>query len=266
MIELVISLFYKMSDKEKTEEDQEKVDKDGIPEIYHKINADWYSELWNDRKSVIDLYFDKLRQCESNRLIELNASISIQNYFRMHQLRKRFHLLNHSATEIQRIFRGYQARNYVKYEVRIKHKIKEQQLFYDQMAILIQKVFRGYFSRKYFLNFYARKQYIQQITHKSNKLLNELRDQYEKNMETQKRMEEMQKAEKFDKLIGNLHHLLSTKRIKGIFKSPFGNEFSATAYGISMEKHIQQKFHQQFESKYYLKNEPFQQSSKQTPQ
>ena len=145
----------------------------------------------------------------------------------------------------------------------MKQKLEEERLFYDRMAILIQKVFRGYLSRKYSLDFYARKKYINDITMRSNKLLSELREQNCKNLETQKRMKEMKKAEKFDKLIGNLHHLLSTKRIKGVFKSPFGNEFSATAYGISVEQHIKQKFHQQFESQYYDKPYQYRHTSKQ---
>eukprot|EP01083_Nonionella_stella_P069102 184047_1 len=232
---------------------------------YENINVDWYNKLWTDRNRVTDLYFIKLKECESNRVKELNASICIQKYFRMFQLRTRFHLLNHSATQIQRIYKGYQARNYVEFEVKVQHKLQQQKLLYDRMATLIQKTFRGYISRKDKSDFYARKRYIQQLTIKSNELLQELRDQYDRNIETQKRMEELKKAEKFDQLIGNLHHLVSTKQIRGVFKSPFGREFSATAYGISVEQHIKQKFHHQFESQYYSNPQKYRTISTQKP-
>eukprot|EP01084_Bolivina_argentea_P189821 326351_1 len=237
--------------KDETTEKKEENDTVAETKIYDNINADWYQQLWSNRKSAVDLYFLKLKERESNLIQELSASICIQKYFRMFQSRSKFNVLNNAAIQIQRIFRGYMAKNYVKYEVRIKYKLHQQQLFYDQMATLIQKCYRGHLSRKNILNFYARKNYIKQLTIKSNNLLQELRDQYEQNIETQKRMEEIKKAEQFDKLIGNLHHLVSTKATHGVFRSPFGREFSATAYGISVEQHIQQKFHHQFESQYY---------------
>ena len=224
--------------------------------VESQTNADWYGELWNSRNDVVDLYFEKLKERETNRVPELNAAVSIQSYFRMFGARTRFHVLNASATQIQRIYRGYNARNYVQFDVRFRHRLAQQKLFYDRMATLIQKCFRGHCSRKSRLDFYARKRYIEGVTLKGDQLLADLQDQYENNMESQRRMDEEKKAKKFDHLIGNLHHLLSTKRIKGIFKSPFGHEFSATAYGISVEEHIQQKFHQQFQTRYYAQTQP----------
>ena len=229
-------------------QNEKEIEKD---EDLSNINVDWYNQLYSQRHSVETLYFEQLRECESNRLTELNASISIQKYFRMHQLRSKHHLLNHSAIQIQRIYRGYTARNYVQFEIKPKYKQSQQRLLYDRMATLIQKCFRGYSSRKNKLNFYARKHYIHQITIRSNNLLHELRRESDKSIQTKMQLKAMKKAQKFDQMIGSLHHLLSTKRIRGIFNSPFGHQFSAKAHGISIEQHIQQKFHHQFESNYY---------------
>lgn len=242
-------------DKNACGEDKSETDVADI--VADAMKADWLGELQSSRSSVVDLYFAKLKECEAQRLPELNAAVCAQSYFRMFRLRGRFHVLNHSATQIQRIFRGYTARNLVKFEIRIARKQAQQKLFYERMATLIQKCFRGFISRKRKLNFYARKRYIASITVTSENLLREMHTQYEHNLATQRRMAQSRKADEFERLIGNLHHLLSTKRTNGIFKSPFGAECSATAYGISIEQHIKQKFHERFEREYYAEPRPF---------
>ena len=73
----------------------------------------------------------------------------------MFRLRAHFHTVNAAATQIQRIFRGFVARNFVTFEVRIAEKERAQKLFYDRMATLIQKCFRGFRSRKHSLNSYV---------------------------------------------------------------------------------------------------------------
>lgn len=54
--------------------------------------------------------------------------------------------------------------------------------------------------------------------------------------------EEEAAAEEFDKVTGSLHHLLSTSVRPGIFRSPYGEAYSATAFDIPVEKHIEDSF------------------------
>lgn len=214
----------------------------------------WYKEIYDSRDTIITEYFHRLRKTEEYRTIELSAVLRLQSYYRMHRCQTLFQLQKQSCTKIQRIYRGYQTRTKVFIQLQHQHQMQIQKRNYDSMAILIQKIYRGYLSRKYFMDFYARKRYISDLTKNADIFMKHLRMENQREIEDIKSREEVKKSLEFNELTTNLHHLLSTKCVPGIFRSPFGEQFSATANGITMEKHIRQSFHHSHEEKYYKAN------------
>lgn len=115
---------------------------------------------------------------------------------------------------------------------------KERMAVFHYHALLVQKYFRGFYSRRYYHDFFARKAYIQSVVVKSNALREKLAAQ----LEQQRREEEEKKAaenhEEFKKVTQNLHHLVSTTAVPGIYKSPYMQSQIPTAFGIPIEEHL----------------------------
>ena len=92
-------------------------------------------------------------------------------------------------------------------------------------------------------DFYKRKRNIERVTAKSAQLQEAVVD-YEVNQrafEEEKATEE--EAKQFEGMAQQLHHLLGTSSIPGVFTSPYGASFETSAYGIPMEDHLKDAFH-----------------------
>ena len=93
--------------------------------------------------------------------------------------------------------------------------------FFSQMATTIQKYYRGFYDRKYKHDFYARKQYLLNVVKKNEEVMQELnQNQLRAEMEESKRKEDVARLE-MSKVAANVHHLVSTRAIPGIYNSPF---------------------------------------------
>lgn len=146
------------------------------------------------------------------------------------------------------------------------------------MSLISPCSFRGYHSRATRVDFYKRKRYIEQVfktvngragiklyifiisdSLQSSQLRVDLQQQFERQIKEEQVLlfrlgffsmadkifqerEEEAAAEEFDKVTGSLHHLLSTSVRPGIFRSPYGEAYSATAFDIPVEKHIEDSF------------------------
>lgn len=99
-------------------------------------------------------------------------------------------------------------------------------------AASIQRVFRAWYSRKYRYDHARRKRYIEYVQHQGREvlammeeyaaqqrevalLLIQLRDNHSKQRELAEQSE--RKRQEFLDLAGSLHHLVSTKTIRGVF-------------------------------------------------
>jgi len=165
------------------------------------------------------------------------------------------------ATEMQRLWRGYQGRQRVK---TMREKIFELQSedYYNYLATKIQKVYvssiqsfdtsvvsfhlldfrwRGYISRRKKHDFYKRREYIRKVSVKSQKVLEALEQTERENFERMREEKERKMAMKFADLTSNMHHLLSTKSQPGVFNA---SGFTTTAFGIPIEEHIKHNFSQ----------------------
>lgn len=210
--------------------------------------CEWFIQVVSEANNIKNEYFERLKIAQENQEKEINGALLIESYFRMFVEKSHLNVLNRKAIIIQRLFRGYIGRKRFKYLSNLRE-IEWQKQKYSRLAILIQKIFRGYHSRKYILDFYARKAYIKQIETQSNILLNKLNSEYQIKRKQKEIENKQQSQEKFKQITQNLHHILSTKSCMGIFASPFGAQFNATAFGVPVETHIRNQFKRLYQEK-----------------
>ena len=110
--------------------------------------------------------------------------------------------------------------------------------FWNSTATVVQKIFRGYYSRKNVHNFYLRKSYIETIASKGEAVRKELHGHFTTmQMEAQRRQAEAH-VDDFEKVVGSLHHLLSTASCRGLYNSPYHQATQATIFGRPVEEHL----------------------------
>ncbi|XP_072321756.1 spermatogenesis-associated protein 17 isoform X2 [Eucyclogobius newberryi] len=165
-------------------------------------------------------YFYRNSLAEENRQKENHAAINIQSWFRACKVRACISHLHKKAVIIQKIWRGFRARSRFRQMVKAAYFIMKMN-FYDEMAVRIQQRWRGYYVRKYVHSFYARKNYLENITMKNEQVRKDLDELEELQRRERKRLEMVkeQKAKVYQ--AHRLHHLVSTKQRPGVFNSPF---------------------------------------------
>lgn len=182
-------------------------------------------------------YFLWLGDAQENRTKEIKAARDIQRLWRGYNARKYIEWLNLQATDIKRVWRGYKGR--IAANERKFYKVVEiESAFYNSTATLIQKVWKGYSSRKSIQDYYSRKKYINFVTGKALDLNEDVEAEmagYTQYLSDQKAKKD---AKEFEKLTASMHHLQSTFSQKGVFNSVYGEQYSTTAYGIPLEDHI----------------------------
>ncbi|XXQ37584.1 Myosin motor domain-containing protein [Plasmodiophora brassicae] len=190
---------------------------------------------------VVRDYFEETALAESSRLLELRAVTRMQAWWRGTLARGQLRLLNNSARRIQAAYRGYRGRQRAA-DQRRSHVRSLRRALYNEAATLIQKMYRGYMSRRTRVNFYARKRYIDEVAERSQALRRAMQAEFEQRKEEAREREQLEAAAEFSGITSNLHHLLSTATQAGIFKSPFGEVYSAKAFDIPVEEHIADAF------------------------
>jgi len=199
-----------------------------------------FLRIWNSRHSVNDVLAKEIRLAEINKDRELRAAITMQSIRRGLVARRRIKAWLTSCISIQRIWRSFLARQYA-YHVSMLRDKRRAHMLWTRMATMIQKTFRGFFSRRYKHSYYERKAYLASVTVKDEKI-RELAHNVSENTHYERervRVEE-EKAE-FDGLAKDLHHLVSTANIPGVFNSPFNIE-PVRAFGAPVESHLKDSF------------------------
>jgi len=123
------------------------------------------------------------------------------------------------ATTIQRLFRGHCGR---KRSRKAKAGRNERRVFsmFTYFALQLQRSYRGYYSRKYRSNHADRKKFIGDLEETGRKV-RAMMYQYAQDQAIREEQAENEKASKdFRDYASNLHHLVSTKQIRGIFNPP----------------------------------------------
>lgn len=134
------------------------------------------------------------------------------------------------------MFRGHAARLICHRMCDEKATSRKLALF-QYYALQLQKSFRGYYSRKYRQNHHLRKMYLENVK-QAGQRVRESMDAYAEQIrqdEEQKAFEE--KEANFKELTENLHHLVSTSQIPGVFnprlqvmEAPTVNDVPVEAY------------------------------------
>jgi hypothetical protein len=112
-------------------------------------------------------------------------------------------------------------------------------VFFHHCATIIKKFYNGWRSRKYLHDYYGRKAYIEKVE-KRGDWTKEYLARYESNKDVESKMEEERQMRKeFDNLAGELHHLISTKSISGVYNPPY-NDMLPRAFEKPIEQHLRE--------------------------
>jgi len=199
-----------------------------------------FLRLWESRHSLQDELNDALRQAEIRKDVEMRATISMQSVRRGVLARQYFRKKRLSCKVIQRIYRGYLARQMATYLSMQRDKQRAHKLW-TAMAMVIQRSFRGFHSRRYKHSYYERQAYLRSVSAKEEKV-RELSEQLAEStyLEREQTRHQSEQAE-FTKLAKDLHHLVSTSNIPGVFNSPYNVE-PLRAFGAPVEAQLKTTF------------------------
>ena len=198
-----------------------------------------YAQHLKDIKyDMIQSYFDNLNEKEKFKYIELKAAIVFQKYARRLICRKRFLLLKSQALEVQKALRGYLARANHQKDVEEQNDNLMKQFFEYHISIII-KHWLGYKCRKNVMDYHANRKWLEVTRKKNEETLIELKEQAAKRQYELDRQNEENQRRNFVNIAKNLHHLVSTATIPGVYNTPFlPAELKPQVYNADIEEHL----------------------------
>ena len=198
-----------------------------------------YAQHLKDIKyDMIQSYFDSLNEKEKFKYIELKAAIVFQKYARRLICRKRFLLLKTQALEVQKALRGYLARANHQKDVEEQNDNLMKQFFEYHISIII-KHWLGYKCRKNVMDYHANRKWLEVTRKKNEETLIELKEQAAKRQYELDRQNEENQRRNFVNIAKNLHHLVSTTTIPGVYNTPFlPVELKPQVYNADIEEHL----------------------------
>ena len=204
--------------------------------------SQYKNEIEKIRQELIEGYFDDLNKKEANQEIELNAAIVFQKYARRLLCRKRFLILKAQALEVQKALRGYLARANHQQEV-AEQNDNIMTEFYKYQVSIIQRHWEGYKCRKNVMDYYANRKWLEETKKKNEETLSEMREYAQKKQYDLDRQIEENQRRNFVNIAKNLHHLISTKEIPGIYNTPYlPAELKPQVYNADIEEHLKAIF------------------------
>jgi hypothetical protein len=170
----------------------------------------------------------------SQRALEDNAATAIQSVARMFAQRKCFLYVANCIVNIQRCFRGYRDRKKA-----LRERIAQQRALnlavFHHFATLIQSRFRGFILRKRHCDFYARKRYIEAVVERNETVRVESNAIFMVQQAAKERSTQEEQRNAFVNATKNLHHLLSTASVSGVFRPPLAVDGAKTVFGTNIE-------------------------------
>jgi hypothetical protein len=139
---------------------------------------------------------------------------------------------------LSRVYRGHLARRRCK-RLRAQAARAHRRAVLDFYAVAIQKLVRGVHSRTNRLDFRKRKAYIGELAAKGDHMRRMLEENLRKQQEEEQVASEKAARAELVKVTQDLHHLVSTRAVAGIYNSPM-QPASATSFGIPVETHIRE--------------------------
>lgn len=186
-------------------------------------------------------YFKLTQSANENYHRESAAAVKIQSAFRRWVVLIRYRAIIRSAYYVLRLAKGLLGRNQAKL-VRAMKMQEENMLFFHHIASIIQKFWRGFRSRRKLHDFYKRRRYMDQVVARGDRTVEFLRRQYKDKLEKAKIEEEHATQKAFTELTSQIHHLVGTHRIAGVFNAPYAPQLPS-AFGKPLEQHLRDNCH-----------------------
>uniref|UniRef100_A0A7S4PM33 Uncharacterized protein n=1 Tax=Guillardia theta TaxID=55529 RepID=A0A7S4PM33_GUITH len=163
---------------------------------------------------------DSLEKREQSAKVERVAALTIQSSARRMMCGIVHGTDRKAAITLERLYRGHLGR--LAFEVKQEERdAQTRRAFWDCNATLVQKLWRGFHSRKHAHNFYLRKAYLTSVMTRGLEVRSELEAHYRSMSELEESKMEHEKIERFENVIGSLHHMLSTASCSGVYNSPY---------------------------------------------
>lgn len=207
------------------------------------------------KQDMLSSYYTSLNEKEKYKFIELKSAIIIQKNVRTLLCRKRFLLLKREALEVQKAFRGYLARASHQKDVEEQNDNLMKQFFEYHISIII-KHWKGYHCRKYVMDYHANKKWLEKTKKLNEETLIQFREQALKKQYEVDRINEENQRKNFINIAKNLHHLVSTKHIPGVYNTPYlPAELKPQVYNADIEEHLKSIFKSSLRKKNGYKND-----------
>ncbi|POM65801.1 hypothetical protein PHPALM_18432 [Phytophthora palmivora] len=197
-----------------------------------------FYDCWQNRGETLERLQQLLDDAEDQAETERKAATQIQRLFRGQRVRARITTQTDAELMISRVFRGHLARQRCK-RLRADMEQSHQQAVFNYYAVAIQKLTRGVQSRTHRLDFRKRKAYIGELAAKGDRMRQLLEENLRKQQEQEQFNNEKAAREELVKVTQDLHHLVSTQVVAGIYNSPTQPE-SANSFGVPVETHIRE--------------------------
>lgn len=195
-----------------------------------------FFEMQARKDEVVKNFFARTQDASDSLPLEVAAVTKIQSVHRATQIRIIYHAIVAAASLIQRMVRGCLGRKKAR-EVSDERKNRLKLHFFHHCACTIQRVFRGRWSRKRVHSFYGRKVYLEKVEKRGVWTKAFLIEEHKEKLAAAKIQEEQKVKEEFDNLAGDLHHLMSTRTIPGVYNPPY-SDLLPRAFEKPIEEHL----------------------------
>ncbi|CAL1152828.1 unnamed protein product [Cladocopium goreaui] len=179
-------------------------------------------DLQKKTEEVFQNYFALTQAASDNLAKEVEAVTKIQSVYRASKIRRSWHAVVGSTLLIQRAVRGWSGRRR-SWILRFQRQRQFQAQFFHQAAVVMQRTFRGWWSRRHLHDFGGRKRYVQKLAKRGEWTTTYLDHEHQEKLAVAKMEEEERMRQEFCHVAGEIHHLVSTKSIPGIYNPPYND-------------------------------------------
>ena len=106
-----------------------------------------FASIWSTRFNTMAKYDELIADAEKNAPLERESAISIQRVRRGAVVRALLTIKHKAGTDIERVFRGRQARAFTSNTRSAKERMENLAVFHYH-AMILQRTFRGFYSRR----------------------------------------------------------------------------------------------------------------------
>ncbi|KAG1710008.1 hypothetical protein DVH05_017017 [Phytophthora capsici] len=195
-----------------------------------------FYDCWKNRGTTLQRLQQLLDDAEEQAEPERKAATNIQRLFRGQRVRAAVTSQTNAELVISRVYRGHLARRRCK-RLRAEVEKAHHRAVLNFYAVVIQKLARGVQSRTNRIDFRKRKAYIGELAAKGDQMRRMLEENLRRQLELKQIDSEKAAREELVKITQDLHHLVSTRTIAGVYNSPM-QLASATSFGVPVETHI----------------------------